>query len=362
LVSGGRAKILEMIERRSGRGAAHAPVRFGAVLDEPKKILVVPSRGAKGFPFAIPSLALLRERFPHAALHVLADSESCDVFRSDAHVDAVHTLPPGGSLLGIRGVVVFGKALAREEFDITLWLDDEVDPERRLAVLLASGKARIGRGDSDEFFNCRFRFAEAHEYPPLAQMALTRRVVRSEGTDEARWHLDEKRHERARQTAHFWKPRREDYLFAVDPGRGVAGSGPSTDSLRAIVELLRKTYPCKVLIASEPASAAAVRELAEGTARWDPILIPQTSLADTGALLSQADLLVSGNTALFHFAWVLGVPALGLFGRVDSERYVPPPGGPAVVIRSREGLEPQGFLERVNILLTSFPRERPRTR
>lgn len=349
-----------MIERRSGR-AASEPVRFGTILEEPKKILVVPSRGAKGFAFAIASLSLLRERFPRTAVHVLADSDSAEIFRRDPNVDAVHLLDGAASLLGIRGLVASGRALAKEEFDIALWLDDEVDPERRLAVLMASGKARIGRGEANGLFNCQFRYDGEDGYPPLAQLALTRRVVRNLTPGEPRWRLDQKLRERARQLAHFWKPRREDYLFVVDPGAGISGSGPSVDALKLIVELLKKTYPCKVLLASEPAHAEAVRQLAQLTSRWDPIVIPQASLAETGALLSQADLVVSGNTSLFHFAWVLGVPSLGLFGRHDGDRYVPPAGGPSVVIRSREGLEPQGFLGRVDILLTSFPRERPRT-
>jgi ADP-heptose:LPS heptosyltransferase len=350
-----------MIERRSAPASAREPVPFVRLLEEPKKILVIPSRGAKGFPFAIPSLSLLRERFPNTSLHVLADADSAEIFRRDSHADVVHVLDAAGSLLQIRNLVAAGKMLAKEEFDITLWLDDEIDAERRLAVLLASGKARIGRGDADGLFNCEFRYAGEERYAALEQLALTRRVVRNGAHASPLWRVDDKLRERARQLAHFWKPRREDYLFVVDPGSGLAGARPSAETLRGIVELLKKTYPCKVLIASEPAYAEAVRLLARETARWEPLLIPQTSLAETGALLGHADLVVSGNTALFHFAWVLGVPSLGLFGRLDPERHVPPSGGRSVVIRSTEGLEPAGFLERVNILLTKFPRALPST-
>lgn len=358
---GSRERILELLERRTSRSAAREPVRFGSILEEPRKILVVPSRGAKGFAFGIPSIVLLRERFPEARIHVLADSGSAEIFRRDPHVDAVHVMGESGSLLGVRGVMAFGRALAREEFDMALWLDDEVDAERRLAVQLSGGKVRIGRAEGDELFNCHFRYRGADGYPTLAQLALARRVARDAGTPEPRWRLDPKLRERARQLAHFWKPRREDYLVVVDPAAGIGGRGPGVETLARIVELLRKNYPCKVLVASEPAAAEAVRALSRESARWEPLLMPQPSLVETGAILSQADLLVSGNTALFHFAWVLGVPAIGLFGSHDDTRHVPPAGGSAVVIRSSEGLESQGFLERVNILLTKFPREFSRT-
>ncbi len=357
---GSRGRLLEMIERRSVRAATREPIPFVSILKEPKKILVVPSRGAKGFPFAIPSLSLLRERFHRTSLHVLADADSADIFRRDPNVDVVHVLGGGGSLFRIRDLVASGKTLAREDFDIALWLDDEVDPERRLAVLMASGKARIGRCEDKGLFNCEFRYDGADGYAPLAQLALTRRVVRTATAGSPRWRPDEKLRERARQLAHYWKPGRKDYLFVVDPGSGLAGGRPGIDALRSLVELLKNTYPCKVLIASEPGCADSVRELARETARWEPILIPQTTLAETGALLSHADLVVSGNTSLFHFAWVLGVPSLGLFGKLDPDRHVPP-GGPSVVIRSTEGLEPAGFLERVDILLTKFPRALPVT-
>jgi ADP-heptose:LPS heptosyltransferase len=356
-MSGNRERILEMIERHAGSAKSAAPVAFGRVLHEPGKILVVPSLGVQGFAFAFPSIALLRQRFPRAALHVLADEAAASVYRDNPLVDGVHVAGGSVSLLGFRGLLASGRALAREDLDITLWLDREVDNERRLVVLMAGGKARVGHGDGSGLFNCEFRYTGEEAYVPLVQLALTRRLVRESGGAPPRWRIDEKTMERARQLVHFWKPRRQDYLFVVDPGRGVAGVGPTPDRLALIVELLKKTYPCKILLLSDPGDADAVRQLAEVTKRWEPAEIPQKSFAETTALLAHANLLVSGNTALFHFAWALGVPALGFFGRGDEDCYVPPAGGTATVIRSTEGIDPKAFLERVDRLLIGFSRE-----
>ncbi len=356
-MSDSRTRIIEMLERRAGNAKAEAPVAFGRVLQDPGKILVVPSRGVQGFAFAFPSLALLRERFPRVAIHVLADEASASVYRDNPLVDGVHVFGGSASILGLRGLLSSGKALAREEFDIALWLDEEVDNERRVAVLMAGGKARVGHGEGSGLFNCQFRYQGDEAYVPLVQLALTRRLARESGRGAARWRIDDKHMERARQLVHFWKPRRQDYLFVVDPGSGVAGVGPAPDRLAHVVELLKKTYPSKVLLLSDPGGADAVRRLAEATTRWEPAEIPQKSFAETTALLAHANLLVSGNTALFHFAWALGVPALGFFGRLDDDRYVPPAGGTATVIRSTEGIDPKAFLERVDRLLIGFSRE-----
>lgn len=356
-MSGNRERILEMIERRAGRVKTGEAVPFGRILHEPRKILVIPARGVKGLAFAIPSLDALRQRFPNAAIHILAGEEAAAVYGDNPLVDAVHVLGGSVSLLGMRALVASGKALAREEFDIALWLDEEVDTERRVAVLMAGGKARIGRAGATGLFNCEFRYEGEEGYAPLAQLALTRRLVRDAHRVPPRWRIDEKHVERARQLVHFWKPRRQDYLFAVDPGSGIGGAGPSVERLTLIIELLKKTYPCKVVLLADPAGADAVRQLATAASRWEPVEIPQKSFTETVALLMHANLLVSGNTALFHFAWALGVPALGLFGRLDEERYVPPAGGTASVVRSTEGIDPQAFLERVDRLLIGFSRE-----
>jgi ADP-heptose:LPS heptosyltransferase len=356
-VTGNRERILEMIERQAGRLRTDESVPFSRVLREPRKILVVPSRGVSGLAFAIPSLAALRERYAGVLIHVLADEASAAAYGDNPLVDAVHVLSGTATLLGFRALVASGKALAREQFDIVLWLDEELDNDRRIAVLVAGGKARVGRAGESGLFNLEFRYEGDEAYAPLAQLALTRRLVRGSAGGATRWQMDERHMERARQLVHFWKPRRQDYLFVVDPGSGVTGSGPSVERLVHVVELIKKTYPCKVLLLSDPTGAEAVRRLAQATTRWDPVEIPQKSFTETVALLAHANLLVSGNTALFHFAWALGIPALGLFGRLDEERHVPPHGGAASVVRSSEGIDPTTFLERVDRLLIGFSRD-----
>jgi hypothetical protein len=266
---------------------------------------------------------------------------------------------PSTSWKGVRQPVSTGQELAQENFDFALWLDSVVDAERRVMVSLASQTARVGRcsdadPDADGFFNCLFRFSGDELYPPLAQLALTRRVTRTESSAPARWVVEKRLAERARQLIHFWKPRKEDYLFVVDPGRAVSGGVPAARKLSLIVEVLKKTYPCRILVASEPDCAEAVQTLSREIARWEPLEIPLGKFEEAIAVLAQADLLVSPNSTLFHCAWVLGTPTIGLFGQQDRKEFEPPSGGPTVVVRSTEGLEEADFLKKVDRLLTTF--------
>jgi len=365
-----RDVVVEFFGRRAGTARPQAPVSFGRVLQSPEKILVVPTLGAQGFPFALPTIALLRESFPGTRVHVLADPDSHALFRGEPSVDAVHLFEPASSWKTVRQPVHAGQNLAKENFDFALWLDNDVDPERRIAVALAAQTARVGRcptgfggradrslladPDLEEFFNCQFRFHGEETYPPLAQLALARRVARCAAGPAPRWTVDKRLQERARQLIHFWKPRKEDYLFVVDPGRGISGALPATKKLSLIVETLKRTYPCRILIASDPGCADAVTALSREVTRWDPLEIPHDKFEETIAILAQADLLVSGNTTLFHAAWVVGTPTIGLFGQLDDEIHVPPTGGSSVVVRSTEGLEAPEFLKRVDRLLTTF--------
>lgn len=354
-----RGRVLQFLERRAG---ARVAVSFAPLLESPRKILIIPARGGWGFPFAVPSILLLRQRFPHAAIHVLADARGAELYRAHPIVQAVHVLEESNSWRGFGSLIAAGKGLASEEFDVALWLDEEIDPERRLVVLLASCQARVGRTGGEGLFNCEYRFEAGECYPPLSQLALARRVVRAPDDERPRWSVEGKSEDKARQLVRFWKPKRGEYLFVIDPGAGISGASPSTKKLALIIENLRKTYPCQILVASEPSCDDAVGPLLEETRRWNPIRIPPENLRETVPILAQADLLVAGNTTLFHLAWVLGIPAVGLFGKLDLPRYEPPPAGAAVVVRSSEGLEARAFLEKVDRLLIGFPSDLvPRT-
>lgn len=136
------------------------------------------------------------------------------------------------------------------------------------------------------------------------------------------WPLPPDRLRQARQLVGFHKSRPAEWIIGVDPGRGKCGAALAVSSLHFIVEQIAAHLPCRLLLLSTPEEASRMRQL-EGALRTPPLTLPRDTLFETLLLLAQCDLLVAGNTDVFHFAVAMGVPTLGLFTAQDGEEWRP---------------------------------------
>jgi ADP-heptose:LPS heptosyltransferase len=158
------------------------------------------------------------------------------------------------------------------------------------------------------------------------------------------WPLPESKLRQIAQLVHFNKPRKDEILIGVDPGQGKEGTLLGAENLAFLANHLGKRIRSKTLVLSADEDEQRLAEF-EALLTVEKLDLPHPTLLEIVLLLSQCEVLVAGNTDLFHFAVALGVPALGLFTTRDGKRWRPDEGERVEILELEDG----GNLELSNV-------------
>ena len=168
--------------------------------------------------------------------------------------------------------------------------------------------------------------------------------------EEVRWKVSEADARRAERLIHFWQPRSDRLLVAIEPGGEEPGREPEMEKYVAVARLLARAYEARILIVAPPEERARAEELERRLDFLEPYRAPADDITQAIAFLSRSDLVVASNTPLFHYSVAAGVPTVGLFPETVHPRFLPPTGAPAVIVPSREKITEEGFLRAVETL------------
>ena len=337
-----------------GKRAPEPPVAVREALSSPKRIAVCVGGDPRLPPLAIPALRLVRERFPEARVLLVAGPENVAVFRREKMADKAILLRPlkGASL--VREIRRLGSEIAEVKPDLLIVLDPGPDPALLSLAHASRVPVRIGFGEGSHF-----PFLNVEIVPPASSPYLAQALLSLAGTltgrfvdfldDDVRWRVPEPDARRADRLLHFWQPRGEQLLVALEPA-GIGGREADLAKYTAAARLLSRSYHARILIVTEPESRVAGEELERRLAFLEPFRAPVDDQAQAVAFLSRADLAVCTNTPLFHYAVALGVPALGLFPEGVEPWFQPPPAAAAAVLPLQREITEERFLAAVDAL------------
>ncbi|MBN1825938.1 MAG: glycosyltransferase family 9 protein [Candidatus Eisenbacteria bacterium] len=340
---------------RSRRRVSSEPIAVQDTLRKPERIAVLLGGDPRLPPLVLPSLRLIRERHPGVKLLLVGGPENVPVFRRDGIADKALAISPKRGTARIGEIRRTGRAIAEHDPRILLLLDAPPDPTL-LAVALESGapiRLGFGRGDHAPFLNFEVAPPEGETY--LAQ-SLLKMVGAVTGCflgfldDRVRWKVPEADARRAERLIHFWQPRSDRLLVAIEPGAEEPGREPDMEKYVAIARLLSRAYGARVLIVSSPEERHRAEELERRLDFLEPYRAQTDDLAQAVAFLSRSDLVVSSNTPLFHYSVAVGIPTVGLFPEKTDPRFLPPAGAPAVIIPLHKEITEEGFLRAVETL------------
>jgi ADP-heptose:LPS heptosyltransferase len=119
-------------------------------------------------------------------------------------------------------------------------------------------------------------------------------------------------------------------LVVAHVGAGKLPNIWPAERFAAVLAALHRGHAARLVLVEGPKDAAAVAAVAARLAtavRW------RMPLADTIAVLAQANLVLANDTGMAHVAAATGAPTLVVFGPTDAERWRPP-GDHVVVVRS----------------------------
>lgn len=292
-----------------------------------KRILVIKLGAMGDLILAVPSLRMLRERYPQAWISVLVDRKWAGLLSACPYIQEVICVDRK-QMGHLPYLLKTAKRLRREAFDFSVDLQNS--KWTHLLAWLAGIPARFGfaRG-----FAGRFLTHPDNTYAqPDSPVRHQYRVLSKAGVRK----LDE--------TLELWsdpssEARAEEWL--VKNGKRkiglVIGSSPRWEtkrwplaSFQALAERLIQKHKSEIVLIGSPDDA----KLIEGQDFWKQNeiinLLGKTSLSELVAVVKRLDVLVTGDTAPLHVAAASQTRLVALFGPTDSKRHMPPAAHAAV--------------------------------
>ncbi|MBI4720701.1 MAG: glycosyltransferase family 9 protein, partial [Chitinivibrionia bacterium] len=295
-----------------------------ADLGDSSRILVVDSGDLTELLFFSPVLNVLKTRYPGMRVTFLVREGNSELVRGMNQVSEMISYECEHFTLASTTYISLVKRIRRKDFTAVILLGREFNFARSLLALLSHARIRIGftQEFTYPYINCELRqFPESQYEGDKSLTYLTGLGIHQEERP-VRWSPTEQDIKWARQLIHFRKPEKGKMLVAVDPGKGKGNHRLVDESFAFLVQNLNLQYPCKIMVLSnnlDAKEAAAFKALV----KKDVIDLEPKNVKEGLALLSCADLLLSGNTDYFHFGVSIGVPTIGLFTRHDTGNWIP---------------------------------------
>lgn len=294
--------------RSAPRGDSAERVRARPWQDErpPRRILAIRLHAAGDAVITLPALRGVRARFSEARIDFLTLEENAEIPRSLVVFDRVYGLGGGRShRRHLLAAVLLLPVLLRRRYEVVLDLqNNRVSRLVRRALRPAAWSEfdRFSPNPAGERVRWTVEAAGLSVEPVLARPALRDaecglELLRSGG----------------------WTP--HTMLVVLNPAGAFPSRNWPLENYARFAELFRRacSRPARFLLLGLPAMAAKARTLA---ARLDGSaidLVGKTSPAQAFAILQQAVLVVSEDSALMHMAWTSGIPTVALLGSTRGD-------------------------------------------
>jgi lipopolysaccharide heptosyltransferase II len=299
-----------------------------------KKILVIKLGAMGDLILIVPSLRMLRERFPEAEISLLVDRKLAGLVSTCPYLNEV--IPVDRERLSnLAFLFKLAKKIRTEGYDLSV--DFQNSKWTHLLAFIAGISERYGfsRGRFGFLLNRPDHTYEVSDSPVKHQCRILKKLgVRS-----------------MREELELWPERdaeikMEEIFFADtgDSGRKavglVVGSSPKwptkrwpAGSFRMLAERLIHECGCRIVLIGSRHDAELGKHF-EGFPAGDVLnMLGETSYQELVSLFKRLDVVVTGDTAPLHVAAAMKTKIVGLFGPTDPKRHMPPAEGAVVLQR-----------------------------
>ena len=288
-----------------------------------RRILVVVPNWVGDVVLASPTLAALRQHFPHARITYLLRRYVSEVVEGCGWHDNIVYWP---QQRGLAGIFRLAGRLRIERFDLALLLTNSF--RSALAVWLARiprrvGYARDGRG---LFLTDRLRplkrdgeFVPSSVLPYYARIAehvgcpVTDRTLRLDATPDQERHGDE-------LLRHYSLDNGQAYAVVNVGAKFGASKCWLPERFAEVCKLLLGQWDLRPVLVGAPGEVALMRDIAaragEGVVCCDE---PGTTLGSLKRLMRGAALLVCNDTGPRHYGIAYNIPTVTIFGPTHQE-------------------------------------------
>ena len=287
-----------------------------------KKILAIQFKYFGDAVFLTPALLAIKERFPKSELHLLVAKEIAPVFNNLKYIDKIWPVPRRRGKFNIFELFPFIKALRKSNFDQVV--DFGGNDRGAIFSLISGSKIRLGL---------------IEDKPKILQKICYTKLIDS-------YNLPKNYIQKNINLLKIWdiqKPR--NIKPHIIPSRSLKKQAKEILKDRSIICHLgtsqpKKEWPIKKwhelylslgkkkdLVIFSSGNSERERSLLIDLKKLEPNIVVLPVIEDLNlylAILNQAKLLISGDTAPLHFSKALGVRVIGLFGIFGSTEYAAP--------------------------------------
>jgi len=319
----------------------------GALGEEPQ-LLAIDTGDLADLLFHMPLLQAVRERHPRARLDFLLPEAHVSLVAHSGIARQCLVYQPRQLKLWSPSCHALLRSVRRSAYDCSLVMSGDPQPALETVSLATGAPLRMGPSHPAAYpavnFEIRHREgAVRYRGDRLAAAAPFLGLPRLPA--RRGWPLPEEKLRRARQLVHFNKPRQDEVLVGLDPAAGKSGHALALPGFHRLLRDLETLAPCRVLPLTVSADAERVAALVAGLGA-PPLNLPCETLFDVVLLAAVCDVVIAGNTDLFHFAAAAGVPTLGLFLEPEEPQWVPPEQPHVRILRVKDGqrIDPDAVL------------------
>jgi ADP-heptose:LPS heptosyltransferase len=307
------------------------PFSLGRIAQSARRVLAVPASGLAEMLLTFPALSLLRTALPDSRIICLVEDGQADLLRDSAVVDDTLVFPKFKGARGMFQYRPYVSEIRERMFEAVFYFDFRHEFYRVLLPAVSGARLRvILKGEIGyPLFNIEVVPSSGSTYFKDLNLCLVRFLAQDAGR-WCDWSLPEKETKIAKEIVRFRKPNSSDLLIGVDLSFTKSGGKPPFETLIRLGRSFQALKPCRIALLSDPDPAVRDEEIRR-LGSYDWLDIPRKNFRDTLGILSQCDLLITGNTNLLHFALAMRIPCFILFSEDQDRRWLPTSGAFQVV-------------------------------
>jgi ADP-heptose:LPS heptosyltransferase len=317
-------KVLEFVSPLLGRMAGADHFSLPGDVSDASRVLVVDSGDLTELLFFAPVLGNLKHRFPGMRVSVLVREGNGELVRTMEQINEMISYEPEHLSLVSTTYLSLLRRVRSREFDVVFLLGRDFNFARSLAALWSRARVRVGFSQrfSYPFVNCEVRRSGQSHYEADRSMYFLNALGLTPGDNLPGWKLPDQDIKWADRLIHFRDPDKNRMLVAVDPGMGKGRHRLVEKSFLYMVSEICTRHPSKVIVLSNNLDEKQLRSF-RASLDTNVIDLAPKNVKEALALMSRADLVLSGNTDFFHFAVSMRLPTLGFFTGHDGENWFP---------------------------------------
>ncbi len=304
-------------------------------MDPQQKILLIKLGAAGDVILSVPSMRMLKKRYPKSHLTVMVDKKLGGLIANVPYVDDV-VLVQRKKLSNFLYLLKTAKRLRREQFDFSVDLQNT--KWTHLLSWLGGVKLRFGykRGHLGFLLN-RPDPTYDQAAPPIQHQF---RILSKAGVTELDQSLELGSNQESEQ--------RVENIFKKIPIGPltrvvgfVVGSSPAWQTKRwplhyfeELAERLLDRFDIRILLIGAPDEQEIANQFSPVLSPHVHNLVGQTQLEDLVPLLKHCHVLITGDTAPLHVSSAVATPVVSIFGPTSPSRHMPPHERSTVMVKN----------------------------